>query len=86
LGKQRFRHPVDAQVGNSIRVKRTELGLSQIYIADQIGLPIEQYRECESGAGRFGAERLLKIARLLGVNPQDLFETPPDSATRALFN
>jgi len=86
VGKQRFRHPVDVQVGNSIRVKRTELGLSQTYMADQIGLAIEQYRECEFGAGRFGAERLLKIARLLGVNPQDLFEAPPGSASRALFN
>jgi hypothetical protein len=55
-------------------------------MADQIGLAIEQYRECEFGAGRFGAERLLKIARLLGVNPQDLFEAPPGSASRALFN
>jgi DNA-binding XRE family transcriptional regulator len=86
VGKQRFRHPVDAQVGNSIRVKRSELGLSQAYMANQIGVTIDQYRECESGADRFGAECILKIARLLGVRPQDLFEVLPDAVSRKFFN
>jgi hypothetical protein len=53
---------------------------------DQIGLALDQYCERESGMRRFGAERLLKIVRLLGVKPQHLFEVLPGSATRALFN
>jgi hypothetical protein len=55
-------------------------------MANQIGLAIDRYRECESGADRFGAERILKIARLLGVNPQDLFEVLPDAVSRKSFN
>jgi transcriptional regulator with XRE-family HTH domain len=86
--RQRFRppNPVDAQVGKNIIIKRAALGLSQAYMADQIGLTLDQYCECEAGTHRFGAERLLKIARLLGADPQELFETPPSSATKAIFN
>jgi transcriptional regulator with XRE-family HTH domain len=84
--KQRFTNPVDAQVGANIRVKRAELGLSQAYMADRIELALDQYCECEFGTRRFGAERLLKIARLLGVNPQDLFETSASGAQKQFIN
>jgi hypothetical protein len=87
MSERRFRtNPVDAQVGNNVRAKRTELGFSQDHIADQLGLSLAEYQEYESGERRFGPERLLRLARLLGVRPQDFFEDPPSAASTKLFN
>ena len=86
MSERRFRtNPVDAQVGKNVRANRTELGLSQDHIADQLGLSLAEYQEYESGERRFGPERLLRLARLLGVRPQDFFEDPP-AASRISFN
>jgi transcriptional regulator with XRE-family HTH domain len=76
MGEQRFEpHPVDGAVGNRVRAKRTELGLSQRHMADHLELPLDEYQDCESGRRRFGAPLLLRISRLLGVNPKYFFET-----------
>jgi transcriptional regulator with XRE-family HTH domain len=74
--------PVDLRVGKNVRIKRTEIALSQDYIADQLGLSLSEYQECEAGDRRFSPERLLKLARLIGVNPEDLFEGLPGAAGR----
>jgi transcriptional regulator with XRE-family HTH domain len=55
--------------------KRTEIGLSQGHMADQLELSLDEYQDCESGIRRFGAQLLLKISQLLGVDPQYFFET-----------
>jgi transcriptional regulator with XRE-family HTH domain len=75
MGKRFEHNPVDAAVGIRVRVKRTELGLSQHDMADQLELPLDEYQDCESGLRRFGAPLLLKVSRLLGVNPKYFFET-----------
>ena len=77
--------PVDLQVGKNVRTKRTELGLSQDYIAGQLGLSLSEYQECESGNRRFGPARLLELARLLQVSPEDFFEGLPGAASRGFF-
>ena len=78
MGEQSFEsNPVDTAVGDRIKVKRTELGLSQAHMADQLGLPLDEYQNCESGVRRFGAQLLLNISRLLGVNPKYFFDNPP---------
>jgi len=87
MSERRFRtNPVDAQVGNNVRANRTELGLSQDHIADQLGISLAEYQECESGDRRFGPERLLRLARLLGVSPQDFFEGPLGAVGTKFFN
>ena len=60
-------YPVDAQVGHNAMAKRTELALSQGHVAEQLGLTLDEYQKCESGMRRFGAKRLLKLARLMDV-------------------
>jgi transcriptional regulator with XRE-family HTH domain len=78
--------PVDVQVGNNVRVKRTKLGLSQDNIANQLGLSLAEYQQYAFGVHRFGAERLLKLARLFSVGPQDFFESVPTSASAEFLN
>jgi transcriptional regulator with XRE-family HTH domain len=77
---------VDVQVGNNVRAKRTEAGQSQDYVANQLGLTLSEYQEYESGGRRFGPERLLRLARLLGVSPEGFFEGLPGAAHRDFFH
>ncbi|MFZ2108372.1 MAG: helix-turn-helix transcriptional regulator, partial [Roseiarcus sp.] len=74
MSDRSFGHnPVDAQVGHNVMAKRTELGLSQGHVAEQLGLTLDEYQKCESGMRRFGAERLFKFARLMDVPPDYFF-------------
>ena len=70
-------NPVDAQVGHSAMTMRSKLGFSQCQIAEQLGLTLAEYQECESGMRRYGPERLLKLARLMDISPNYFFETLP---------
>jgi transcriptional regulator with XRE-family HTH domain len=79
-------NPVDAQVGNNVRAKRIKLGLSQDDVANQLGIVLREYQEYESGRRRFGPERLLKLARLFGVGPEEFFERVPGATRRDFFN
>jgi hypothetical protein len=76
VGEQGFKaNPVDAEVGYNARTMRSRLGFSQGQIAEQLGLTLAEYQECESGMRRYGSERLLKLARLMDVSPNYFFET-----------
>ena len=62
-------NPVDAQVGHNTRTMRSKLGFSQGQIAEQLGLTLAEYQECETGMRRYGPERLLQLARLMDISP-----------------
>jgi transcriptional regulator with XRE-family HTH domain len=80
-------NPVDVQVGYNVRVKRTELGLSESDIASELGLTVDEYLEYESGTRRLGAERLLKLSKLMNVRPEYFFEgLPPSGSSRGFYN
>jgi hypothetical protein len=75
MGEQGFRaNPVDVEVGYNAMTMRSKLGFSQCQIAEQLGLTLAEYQECESGMHRYGPERLLKLARLMDVSPNYFFE------------
>jgi hypothetical protein len=75
MSDRSFGHnPVDAQVGDKVMAKRTELGVSQSHVAEQLGLTLDEYQKCESGMCRFRAERLLKLARLMDVPANYFFQ------------
>jgi transcriptional regulator with XRE-family HTH domain len=86
VGKAFITNPVDVQVGNNVREKRTKLGRSGDHVANQLGLSLPEYQEYESGRRRFGPERLLKLARLFGVGPEFFFEGLPGATSRDLIN
>jgi transcriptional regulator with XRE-family HTH domain len=78
MGEQSFKaNPVDAEVGYNARIMRSKLGFSQGQIAEQLGLTLAEYQQCESGMRRYGPERLLKLARSMDVSPNYFFETLP---------
>ena len=78
MGEQGFKtNPVDAEGGYNAWTMRSRLGFTQGQIAEQLGLTLVEYQECESGMRRYGSERLLKLARLMDVSPNYFFETLP---------
>jgi transcriptional regulator with XRE-family HTH domain len=58
---------IDAHVGERIRLRRTELGLTQEQLAEALDVSYQQIQKYETGANRVSAGRILEIARKLGV-------------------
>lgn len=65
---------VDDHVGERIRVRRTELGLTQEELARQLLISYQQVQKYETGANRISAGRLYEIALELGVGVEYFFE------------
>lgn len=65
-------NPIDAQVGNRVRIRRMLIGMSQERLGDFLGLTFQQVQKYEKGVNRIGAGRLFEVARILNV-PVDYF-------------
>jgi transcriptional regulator with XRE-family HTH domain len=65
-------NPIDAQVGNRVRLRRMLVGMSQEKLGDLLGLTFQQVQKYEKGVNRIGAGRLFHVAKILGV-PIDYF-------------
>ena len=69
---KRQANPIDAQVGNRVRIRRMLIGMSQERLGDLLGLTFQQVQKYEKGVNRIGAGRLFEVSRILGV-PIDFF-------------
>jgi transcriptional regulator with XRE-family HTH domain len=65
---------IDAHVGERIRLRRTELGLTQEQLAEALDVSYQQIQKYETGTNRVSAGRMLEIARKLGVDVRYFFE------------
>ncbi len=65
---------IDKQIGQRVRERRIVLGLSQIVLADGLGISFQQLQKYETGFNRIAAGRLYGCAELLGVRPEYFFE------------
>jgi transcriptional regulator with XRE-family HTH domain len=72
--------PVDALVGQNIKILRLQRGLSQTALGEQMGVTFQQVQKYERGANRVGAGRLSQIAQALGVPLTNLFDGRPAHA------
>lgn len=76
---------IDQCIGERIRLRRAELGMTQEQLASALGLSYQQVQKYESGANRISASRLYEVAQQLGVSVGGMFsgldeaeaETPP---------
>ena len=83
---------IDRHVGERIRLRRTELGLTQEQLGAALQVSSQQIQKYETGANRISAGRLYEIARRLGVHVGDFFdglgatadEEPPGGVVAAL--
>jgi len=66
--------PADVHVGSRIRLARGLLGLSQVQVAQSLGVSFQAVQKYERGEIRVSASRLLQAARLLGQPLEFFFE------------
>jgi transcriptional regulator with XRE-family HTH domain len=69
---------VDAHVGARLRMRRTQLGLSQERLAESVGLTFQQIQKYERGVNRVGASRLWDLARALRVPIEFFYQDEPN--------
>jgi len=69
----------DREVGDRVRMRRKELGLSQGKLGEAVGVSFQQIQKYESGANRIGASRLKEISKVLMVPVSFFFEDPLDA-------
>ncbi len=60
-------HPVDVLVGRRVRERRTLEGMSQMAVAEKLGLSFQQQQKYEKGTNRISASRLYELAQLFDV-------------------
>jgi transcriptional regulator with XRE-family HTH domain len=57
----------DHELGVRIRLRRTELGISQSELGQKLGVTFQQVQKYEKGVNRVGAARLQQVATALDV-------------------
>ena len=72
--KPRGANEVDRHVGERLRVKRIERGLSQTDLGDRLGITFQQIQKYEKGSNRIGASRLWAISEVLEVPVEWFFD------------
>ena len=70
-------HPVDLHVGQRLRERRMLLGISQLQLAQMLGLSYQQIQKYERGHNRVSASRLAQFADILGVHAAYFFDGMP---------
>ncbi|MDG3444569.1 helix-turn-helix domain-containing protein [Nitrospirillum amazonense] len=58
---------IEQHLAGRIRLRRGLLGLSQVQVADALGLTFQQVQKYESGANRVSIARLVRLADVLNV-------------------
>lgn len=79
-------HAIDRLVGQQLRKRRLELGLTQLSVAEAIGVTFQQIQKYERGSNRIVASRLYDLANTLNVPLEYFFaeaqeDTPPGAQT-----
>lgn len=72
MGSDRTKR-IDQHVGERVRHRRTELGLTQEQLAEALAVSYQQIQKYETGANRVSAGRLYEISRKLGVEVRYFF-------------
>jgi transcriptional regulator with XRE-family HTH domain len=65
-----------AAVGGRLKALRIGRGLTQVKLAEPLGVTFQQINKYESGASDLSVSRLLALARVLDIPPSLLLEAP----------
>ena len=71
---------LDALLGDRIRRRRRELGLSQSALGTRLGITFQQVQKYENGTNRVSATMLMKLADALALSVTDLLQEVDPSA------
>jgi transcriptional regulator with XRE-family HTH domain len=75
-------NPIDALVGNRVRLRRMLIGMSQERLGEHLGLTFQQVQKYEKGVNRIGAGRLYQVAHILGVPINYFYEGVVEQTNR----
>lgn len=71
---ERIANGVDRRIGQRLKSRRLEMGVSQERLADLLGVTFQQIQKYEKGVNRVAASRLFDIAAALNVPIAHFFE------------
>jgi transcriptional regulator with XRE-family HTH domain len=74
MNDERSANAVDRRLGQRLRARRLEIGLSQERLAEVLGLTFQQIQKYEKGVNRIAASRLFAISAALGVQVAYFFD------------
>jgi transcriptional regulator with XRE-family HTH domain len=66
--------PVDQHVGGQLRLRRAQIGMTQVELGSKLGLSFQAVQKYETGENRISASRLYQLARILEVSPAYFFD------------
>ena len=69
--------PMNAYIGDRVRLARKRLGLSQGYVGHYLKVSYQQVQKFEKGINRISAEQLAILARVLGVPVHFFYQDMP---------
>lgn len=62
------------EIGDEIRRIRKTLGMSQMKLAEGVGVSFQQIQKYEKGVNKISIEMIQRIARVLGISVNTFFE------------
>lgn len=74
MNDERSANAVDRRIGQRLKTRRLELGISQERLADLLGVTFQQIQKYEKGVNRVAASRLFDIAAALDVPIAHFFD------------
>lgn len=74
MSDERLANSVDRRIGQRVKQRRLELGMSQERLAELLGVTFQQIQKYEKGVNRVAASRLFELASALGVGLTYFFE------------
>src|ERR1700693_1434708 len=66
--------PIDVFVGQRVRQRRLQAGLTQLALAELLGVSFQQVQKYETATNRVSASTLFRLCQALGVPPGFFFE------------
>jgi len=74
MNDERAANAIDRKLGQRVRSRRLEIGMSQERLAEILGVTFQQVQKYEKGVNRIAASRLLDICSALDVSISRLYE------------
>ena len=74
MNDERAANAIDKKVGQRVRSRRLEIGMSQEKLAEMLGVTFQQVQKYEKGVNRIAVSRLFDIANALEMTPGRFFE------------
>jgi len=74
MNDERSANAIDRKIGQRVRTRRLEIGMSQERLAELLGVTFQQVQKYEKGVNRIAASRLHDIAASLDMPVARFFE------------